>query len=112
MSNPAALAPRIPPMETNAEFQDTLFASRTLREHWVRGVLGTVLAVAGFGLLPVVGPVSLLLLLGAGLSWRGCISCWALGLTQTKARLAAEGRDCASCAPADPETEREHTNAA
>ncbi|MCZ4497863.1 MAG: hypothetical protein JWQ74_416 [Marmoricola sp.] len=64
---------------------DTMFASKSLREHWIRGVLGTVLAVAAFALIGVVGPVSLLLLLAAGISWRGCISCWALGLSQTKA---------------------------
>lgn len=70
--------------------EDTLFASRTLREHYVRGAVGTVLAVGAFALLGLVGPWSLLLLVPAGLAWRGCISCWALGLTQTKARLAAE----------------------
>jgi hypothetical protein len=64
---------------------DTMFASKSLREHYVRGVVGTILAVAAFGLIGVIGPVSLLLLLPAGLAWRGCISCWALGLSQTKA---------------------------
>lgn len=64
---------------------DTLFASNSLTEHWVRGAVGLVLAVAAFGLIGVAGPATLLLLLPAGLAWRGCISCWALGLAQTKA---------------------------
>ncbi|MET3961333.1 hypothetical protein ABIE44_001267 [Marmoricola sp. OAE513] len=64
---------------------DLMFASKSLREHWIRGALGLVLAIAGFGLIGVVGPVSLLLVLGAGIAWRGCVSCWALGLSQTRA---------------------------
>ncbi|MFL6160574.1 MAG: hypothetical protein ACJ72D_31175 [Marmoricola sp.] len=67
---------------------DTMFASRTLREHWVRGALGLVLAVAAFALIGVVGPVALLLLVGAGIAWRGCPTCWALGLSQTQATCA------------------------
>lgn len=63
---------------------DTLFASKSLREHWIRGAVGLVLAVAAFALVGVT-PASLLLLLPAGIAWRGCISCWALGLSQTKA---------------------------
>lgn len=64
---------------------DTMFASKSLREHWIRGAIGTVLAVAAFALIGLVGPASLLLLLGAGIAWRGCVSCWALGLSQTRA---------------------------
>ena len=67
---------------------DTMFASKSLREHWIRGAVGTVLAVAAFALLGLVGPLSLLLILPAGIAWRGCISCWALGLSQTKAACA------------------------
>lgn len=66
---------------------DTMFASKSLREHWIRGVIGTVLAVAAFALVGV-SPAFLLLLLPAGIAWRGCISCWALGLGQTKAACA------------------------
>lgn len=73
-------------------YQDTLFASGSLREHWIRGALGLVLAVAGFALIGVLGPVSLLLVLGAGIAWRGCVSCWALGLSQTKAACAVRSR--------------------
>ena len=64
---------------------DTLLASDSLAEHWIRGAIGLVLAVAAFGLIGIVGPVTLLLLLPAGIVWRGCVSCWALGLVQTRA---------------------------
>ncbi len=79
---------------------DTLFASRTLREHYLRGVVGTVLALAAFALAGRSNGLSLLLLLPAGLAWRGCISCWTLGLMQT--RSLVEARDaCERCVPAD-----------
>lgn len=64
---------------------DTMFASRSVRVHLIRGVLGLVAFVAAFALVPVVGPASLLLLVPAGLAWRGCPTCWAVGLTRTKA---------------------------
>lgn len=65
-----------------------LFASRTLREHYVRGALGLVLAVAAVVLAVVASPLFLLLLVGSVLSWRGCVSCWTLGLGATRARVA------------------------
>lgn len=64
---------------------DTTFASSSVRVHLVRGALGLAFAVAAIALVGPLGPVSLLLLLPAGLAWRGCVSCWALGLAQTKA---------------------------
>ena len=65
-----------------------------MRGHLIRGVLGLVAFVAAFALLGVVGPLSLLLLVVAGFAWRGCPTCWALGLTQTKAARAA---GCVTC---------------
>lgn len=64
---------------------DTTFASKTLGEHWTRGAVGLVLFVAAFALIGLLGPATLLLLVPAGIAWRGCMSCWALGLSQTKA---------------------------
>lgn len=66
-----------------------LFASRSVAEHLLRGVLGAVCAVAAFGLASRSGGLSLLLLVPAGLLWRGCPTCWALGLVQTRARCAS-----------------------
>lgn len=73
---------------------DTTFASSSVRVHLVRGALGLVLAVASIGLIGILGPVSLLLLLPAGIAWRGCVSCWALGLTQTRSVEQARSAQC------------------
>lgn len=73
---------------------DTTFASSSVRTHLLRGALGLVLAVASVALIGVTGPVSLLLLLPAGLAWRGCVSCWALGLAQTRSVEAARSAQC------------------
>lgn len=64
---------------------DTTFASSSVRVHLLRGALGLALAVAAIALVGLVGPASLLLLIPAVVAWRGCVSCWALGLVQTRA---------------------------
>jgi hypothetical protein len=62
-----------------------MFASRSVRVHVIRGVVGLFAFIAAFALIGVLGPASLLLLVVAGLAWRGCPTCWAVGLTRTKA---------------------------
>ena len=64
---------------------DQMFASASLTEHLVRGVVGLVLAVGSFVLAPAQ-PWALLGLIPAALAWRGCPTCWALGLSQTLTR--------------------------
>ena len=72
---------------------ETMFASRTVLRHLVRGVLGLAALVAAFALVPVWGPVALLLVPVAVVLLRGCPTCWALGLVQTRAVCRArEGR--------------------
>lgn len=63
-----------------------MFASSSVRVHVIRGVLGLLAFVAAFALIGVIGPTSLLLLIPAVLLWRGCPTCWAVGLERTKAR--------------------------
>lgn len=65
---------------------DTTFASSSVRVHLVRGVVGLSLLVAAFALVPRFGPATLLLLPVAVIFLRGCPTCWALGLAQTRAR--------------------------
>ncbi|HEX3827970.1 MAG TPA: hypothetical protein VHV82_11935 [Sporichthyaceae bacterium] len=84
---------------------DTMFASRSVRMHVVRGVVGLVAAVAAFALVGIIGPVSLLLLVPAGLAWRGCPTCWAVGLTRTKAVRDSASR-CIACPPTASEKGR------
>ena len=70
--------------------EDTTFASRTVRAHLLRGAVGLPLLVAAFALIPAYG-AGMLLLAPVGVFFlRGCPTCWALGLTQTKARVARE----------------------
>lgn len=59
------------------------FASQSLARHLARGVVGFGGLVGSIALLPVVGPVSLLLLPVGLLALRGCPMCWTIGLVQT-----------------------------
>ena len=75
-----AAAPR---MEEDAVTR--VFASRSVAEHLVRGVLGLVLVVMA---LAWAGshPWALLLAVPAVVAWRGCPTCWALGFAATLSR--------------------------
>ena len=64
---------------------DTTFASRSVRVHLVRGAVGIPVVLAAFVLLPWAAPWSLLLLVPGVMLLRGCPTCWALGLAQTRA---------------------------
>ncbi|GGF33356.1 hypothetical protein GCM10011519_03500 [Marmoricola endophyticus] len=67
-----------------------LFGSSSVAVHLVRGVVGLVLLV---GALVLAGdhPWALLGLVGTVVAWRGCPTCWAMGLVATRERCA-EGR--------------------
>ncbi|MFG2916209.1 hypothetical protein ACGF0D_25385 [Kitasatospora sp. NPDC048298] len=62
------------------------FASRSLPEHVVRGVVGFGALVGSVALIPAVGPVALGLLPIGLLALRGCPTCWTIGLMQTISR--------------------------
>ncbi|MFI6292317.1 hypothetical protein ACIBEJ_12080 [Nonomuraea sp. NPDC050790] len=62
------------------------FSSSSLPRHLARGALGLGSLVAALALLPVTGPVSLLLAPVGVLALRGCPTCWAIGLVQTISR--------------------------
>jgi hypothetical protein len=74
---------------------DTTFASRSVHEHVARGIVGIGLLVAAFALVPLRGPLTLLLAVPAVVLLRGCPTCWALGLVQTRAVVRAQ--DCVPC---------------
>jgi hypothetical protein len=72
-------------------------ASGSVRVHVVRGVgglLAAALAIAG--LLSPVGPVSLALLPVTAFAWRGCPTCWTVGLLGALADERAR-RACPRC---------------
>lgn len=71
----------------------TTFASTSLPRHLGRGFLGFGSLIGTFALLPVLGPVSLLLLPVALVSFRGCPTCWVIGLIETVSRGKLQ-RDC------------------
>jgi len=64
-----------------------MFASRTLIEHIVRGVIGIAALAAAIWLaqradaLGLIG--SIVLALVALIAWRGCPLCWLTGLVET-----------------------------
>lgn len=73
-----------------------MFASRSVPVHLLRGALGAVLVVGAFVLAARVHPIWILLLVPGGVAWRGCPTCWAMGLGQTITRCR---QDCAPHRP-------------
>lgn len=71
----------------------TDFASTSLPRHLIRGAIGFGGVIGAFALVPVIGPVSLLLLPIGVLALRGCPMCWTVGLIQTISRGRLE-RSC------------------
>ncbi|MFD5100949.1 hypothetical protein [Streptomyces albidochromogenes] len=102
-------------MATGLEIPD--FASASLRGHLARGVVGFGGLIGSVALIPVVGPVSLLLLPVGVMALRGCPMCWTIGLVQTVSRgrlrrsceegrcvLTAVGHEGHAGEPATPRT--------
>lgn len=86
---------------------DQDFASAALTRHMVRGVLGFGALAGAVGLIPVIGPVSLILLPVALVALRGCPTCWVVGLMQTISlgklqRSCRDGRCELTVAGAEP----------
>ncbi|TXS06924.1 hypothetical protein EAO73_03605 [Streptomyces sp. col6] len=69
------------------------FASASVPRHLARGAAGFGSLIASVALIPVTGPLSLLLLPAGVLALRGCPMCWAIGLAQTISRGRLR-RDC------------------
>ncbi|WP_370248176.1 hypothetical protein [Nocardioides sp.] len=61
-----------------------MFASRSLAVHYARGVVGAVLLVLALALVHR-SAAWLLLAVGSVVAWRGCVSCWTIGLMATRA---------------------------
>ena len=71
-------------------------ASSSVAEHVLRGAVGLLAAALAIVLVAIVGPVSLLLLGVTVIAWRGCPTCWAVGLLGTLTDRRA-GRGCSRC---------------
>ncbi|MGW6949560.1 hypothetical protein [Streptomyces xanthophaeus] len=70
------------------------FASKSVPRHLARGAIGFGLIIGSIALVPVAGPVTLLAAPLALIAFRGCPTCWMVGLAQTVSRGRLE-RQCA-----------------
>jgi hypothetical protein len=70
--------------ESGGEHRSPL-ASASVPEHLFRGAVGLAAAILAIVLVAVVGPISLVLLLVTVVAWRGCPTCWTVGLLGTLA---------------------------
>ncbi|MEU8619511.1 hypothetical protein [Streptomyces sp. NPDC048623] len=62
------------------------FASRSVPRHLARGAVGLGLIVGSIALVPTVGVVALLAAPLSLIAFRGCPTCWMVGLVQTVSR--------------------------
>ena len=76
--------------------QRSPLASGSVAKHLLRGAVGLLAAALAIVLVAVVGPVSLLLLGVTVIAWRGCPTCWAVGLFGTLADRRVR-RGCPRC---------------
>ncbi|WP_181139512.1 hypothetical protein [Streptomyces sp. Ru71] len=72
----------------------TGFAGKSVPRHLARGVIGFGLIIGSIALVPVAGPATLLAAPLALIAFRGCPTCWMVGLAQTISRGRLE-RNCA-----------------
>ncbi|MFE5485777.1 hypothetical protein [Streptomyces sp. NPDC056527] len=68
------------------------FASTSVPRHLARGAIGFGLIIGSIALVPVVGPAALLAAPLALIAFRGCPTCWMVGLAQTVSRGRLERR--------------------
>ncbi|MET8567074.1 hypothetical protein [Streptomyces sp. NPDC004783] len=69
------------------------FASKSVPRHLARGAIGFGLITGSIALVPVAGPATLLAAPLALIAFRGCPTCWMVGLAQTISRGRLE-RQC------------------
>ncbi|MEU3693363.1 hypothetical protein AB0E86_34620 [Streptomyces narbonensis] len=69
------------------------FASKSVPRHLARGAVGFGLIIGSIALVPVAGPATLLAAPLALIAFRGCPTCWLVGLAQTVSRGRLE-RQC------------------
>ncbi|MFD9407894.1 hypothetical protein ACFWBN_12900 [Streptomyces sp. NPDC059989] len=68
------------------------FASSSVPRHLARGAIGFGLIIGSIALVPVAGPATLLAAPLALIAFRGCPTCWMVGLAQTVSRGRLERR--------------------
>ncbi|MFD3530350.1 hypothetical protein [Streptomyces sp. NPDC058664] len=78
--------------EAPAAAPRTNFASKSVPRHLARGVIGFGLIIGSIAMVPVAGPATLLAAPLALIAFRGCPTCWMVGLAQTVSRGRLERR--------------------
>ncbi|ROQ93875.1 hypothetical protein EDE04_0281 [Streptomyces sp. 2132.2] len=68
------------------------FASTSVPRHLARGAIGLGLIIGSIASVPALGPVSLVAAPLALVAFRGCPTCWLVGLAQTISRGRLERR--------------------
>ncbi|MFF1506449.1 hypothetical protein [Streptomyces sp. NPDC058326] len=81
------------PATTRAASRDMNFASKSVPRHLARGAIGFGLIIGSIAMVPVAGPATLLAAPLALIAFRGCPTCWMVGLAQTISRGRLE-RQC------------------
>ena len=66
-----------------SDSDQSTFASTSVARHLTRGAIGFGLIGSAIGLVPVLGPASLLLAPAGLVALRGCPTCWMVGLMET-----------------------------
>jgi hypothetical protein len=69
-------------------------ASSSVGRHLLRGAIGLLAVLGAILLLGVLGAVSLLLVPVAVVAWRGCPTCWAVGMMGTLSDRRATAPAC------------------
>ncbi|MCW2989750.1 MAG: hypothetical protein JWM73_344 [Solirubrobacterales bacterium] len=73
-------------------------ASRSVTLHYARGLAGLLALVTGVAMAAAGTSAGVALLIVTVAAWRGCPTCWAIGLMQTRERAAgASGRAARPC---------------
>ena len=62
------------------------YASTSLPRHLARGLVGLGALTGSVALIPLVGPISLVLIPVGLVALRGCPTCWLIGLAETISR--------------------------
>ena len=69
--------------------QSSPLASSSVRRHYMRGAIGLIALALALAGAAAGAPSAILLVIVTVVAWRGCPTCWAIGLLQTRA--------CARC---------------
>ena len=89
------MSPSNAPPETNTTSSRFPLAASSVNRHLRRGAIGLLAVLGAILLLGVLGPVSLVLLPVAAVAWRGCPTCWAVGMVETLSDRRTTAPACA-----------------